>query len=126
MTRHVLTVDLRDDPEAIATYRKHHRQVWPEVIESLRAAGVAQMDIHLLDRRLVMVVELEDGLDIARVFARHAASSPRVAEWERLMKSLQQPVPGAGPGEWWATMENVYRLERLEPAAARVDRLRPS
>jgi L-rhamnose mutarotase len=126
MNRHVLTVDLKDDPAAIAAYREHHNHVWPEVVESLRAAGVRQMDIHLLGRRLVMVVELEDGLDIARVFARHAASSPRVAEWERLMKSLQQPPPGAKPGEWWASMEPVYRLDRSERATAHVDRLRTS
>ena len=53
MSRHVLTVNLRDDPAAIAAYREHHRRVWPEVIESLRAcvpsgetvsAGIAQWD----------------------------------------------------------------------------------
>ena len=85
MKRYVLTVDLRDDPEAIAAYREHHRRVWPEVLDSLRTVGVRNMDIHLLGRRLVMVVVMEDGLDITRAFARHAASSPRVAEWERLM-----------------------------------------
>jgi L-rhamnose mutarotase len=124
MNRHVLTVDLRDEPEAIAAYRTHHREVWPEVVESLRAAGVRHMDIRLLGRRLVMVVELEDGLDLARVFARHAVSSPRVAEWERLMKSLQQPAPDAPPGQWWAIMQPVYRLDESEPAAASVDRPR--
>ena len=36
MTRHVLTLDLRDDPATIAAYREHHRRVWPEVIASLR------------------------------------------------------------------------------------------
>jgi len=33
MSRHVLRVDLRDDPAAIAAYREHHRRVWPEVVE---------------------------------------------------------------------------------------------
>ena len=111
MKRYVLTVDLRDDPDAIAAYREHHRRVWPEVVESLRAVGVRHMDIHQLGRRLVMVVVMEDGLDITRAFARHAASSPRVAEWERLMKSLQEPVEGAQPGESWALMDEVYRLD---------------
>ena len=40
MSRHVFTINLRDDPAAITTYREHHRRVWPEVVESLRAAGV--------------------------------------------------------------------------------------
>ena len=110
MTRHVFTVDLRDDPAAIAAYREHHEQVWPEVIESLRRAGVDQMDIHLLGRRLVMIVEMRDGADYRRAFAAHEASSPRVAEWERLMRSLQQPAPGAPSGDWWAAMEPVFSL----------------
>jgi L-rhamnose mutarotase len=108
--RHVLMADLVDDPAAMAAYRQHHQHVWPEVVESLRRAGVERLDIHLLGRRLVMIVELRPGLDLARTFAAHVASSPRVAEWERLMKSLQQPPPGAAPGEWWSAMEPVFTL----------------
>ena len=111
MTRHVLTVDLRDDPDAIAAYREHHRAVWPEVVDSLRRCGVEQMEIHMLGRRLVMIVELRDGVDYQRAFASHVASSARVAEWERLMKSLQQPAPGTNAGEWWAIMEPIFSLD---------------
>jgi L-rhamnose mutarotase len=111
MNRHVLTVDLRDDPAAIAAYREHHRRVWPEVVGSLRAAGVRRLDIHLLQRRLVMIVDVAAGLDVKRVFAAHLASSPRVVEWERLMRSLQEPPPGAAPGEWWTMMEPVFQLD---------------
>jgi L-rhamnose mutarotase len=122
MNRHVLTVDLRDDPAAIASYREHHRRVWPEVIESLREAGVERMDIHVLGRRLVMIVELRTGLDYRRTFAAHVASSPRVVEWERLMKSLQEPAPGSPSGDWWALMEPVFSLEPDRPIARAVDR----
>jgi L-rhamnose mutarotase len=118
MNRYVLTLDLRDDPAAIAAYREHHKHVWPEVITSLRRAGVRRMDIHLLGRRAVMIVEIEDGLDVARVFAKHAASGGRVAEWEALMKSLQEPPTGARPGEWWALMDPVFHLTDKEPAVA--------
>src|SRR5207249_10718209 len=87
VTRHVLTLDLRDDPAAIAAYREHHRRVWPEVVESLRRAGVHRMEIHMLGRRLVMILELNDGLDFRGVFAKHLASNPRVQEWAQLMRS---------------------------------------
>ena len=110
MNRHVLTVNLKDDPAAIDAYRRHHARVWPEVLDSLRRAGVREMDIHLLGRQLVMVVDLEDGLDVKRVFAAHRTSSTRVAEWEALMKTLQEPVDAAGAGEWWAAMEPVFHL----------------
>jgi len=124
MTRHVLTVDLRDDPSAIAAYRAHHDRVWPEVVRSLQRAGIREMEIYLLGRRLVMVVDT-DGRDFRRCFAAHVSSSARVAEWEALMKSLQQPPPGSAPGEWWALMEPVFRLDEQEsPSAAAVPQTR--
>lgn len=46
MSRYVLTIDLRDDPDAIAAYRDYHQRVWPEVVESLRRSGVRAMAIH--------------------------------------------------------------------------------
>ena len=115
MNRYVLTLNLKNDPAAIEAYRRHHASVWPEVVDSLRHAGVRHMDIHLLGRQLVMVVELDDGLDVTQVFAAHRASNARVAEWETLMKTLQEPVAGAPPGEWWAIMEPVFHLNTDQP-----------
>lgn len=115
ITRSVLAVDLRDDPGVIERYQAHHRQVWPEVLASLRRAGIVGMDIYLLGRRLVMVVDT-DGQDYRRCFAAHAASHPRVVEWEALMRSLQQPPPGAAPGEWWTEMRPVFSLAAAHDA----------
>jgi L-rhamnose mutarotase len=110
ITRTVLAVDLKDDAQAIEIYREHHRRVWPEVLASLRQSGIHEMDIYLLGRRLVMVVETE-GQDFRRCFAAHRVSDPRVIEWEALMRSLQEPPPGTPPGDWWARMEPVFSLE---------------
>src|SRR5262249_55593341 len=74
----VLATDLKDD-SVIETYREYHRRVWPEVLESLRASGVLDLQIYLLGRRLVMIAELEDGADLRRAFATRMASHPRVA-----------------------------------------------
>ena len=112
MNRHVLTVNLKDDARAIEAYVAHHRAVWPEVLKSLRDAGIADLEVHLLGRRLVMIVET-DG-DVREAFARHMASHPRVAEWEALMKSLQEPAPGAPAGAWWAEMQPVFKLNAAE------------
>jgi L-rhamnose mutarotase len=122
-TRSVLAVDLKDDEQAIQTYVSHHRRVWPEVVRSLRQAGIRDMEIYLLGRRLVMVVDHE-GTDVRRCFAKHVASHPRVIEWEALMKSLQQPAPGAAPGDWWAEMRPVFRLDVAEDTAAATESAR--
>jgi L-rhamnose mutarotase len=123
MSPRVFTVNLKDDPLGIETYRRHHREVWPEVRASLRQVGVERMDIYLLGRRLVMVVDMRDGLDYRAAFQAHASSNPRVAEWERLMTSLQEPPAEARAGEWWAAMEPVFHLDQdtaEEPAIAHV------
>ena len=110
--RYVFTLDLKDDPAVVEAYVRHHRDVWPEVQASLLRVGVQQMDIFLLGRRLVMIVDMREGIDYLSAFTSHASSSARVAEWERLMKALQEPAPGARPGEWWAVMEPVFHLEQ--------------
>lgn len=117
ITRTVLAVDLNGSSSSIEAYKAHHRRVWPEVLASLRQSGILRMDIYLLGRRLVMILETDDP-DFRRCFSAHVASSSRVAEWEALMRSLQVPPPGAPPGEWWTRMEPVFNLERAEDVSA--------
>ena len=71
-TRAVLTIDLKNDPAIIESYRHHHRDVWPEVVASLRRAGIRRMDIYILGRRLVMLLET-DGRDYEECMALHVA-----------------------------------------------------
>jgi len=110
MKRYVLTLDLKDDPRAIARYKAHHRAVWPEVQKSLRRVGVRAMDIYALGRRLTMVMDTRDDFDRRRRFAAHVRSDPRCAEWEALMKTYQEAPPGARPGELWTQMKRVFHL----------------
>jgi L-rhamnose mutarotase len=114
-TRHVMTLDLKDDPPGIAAYRRHHRRIWPEVRASLLRVGVLRMDIYQLERRLVMVMDTKKAFDLKRSFAAHVASHPRCAEWEELMKTFQQAPPGAGPGQLWTPMETIFHLARRAP-----------
>jgi hypothetical protein len=59
-----------------------------------------------------MVVDVREGVDYRDAFRLHSTSSPRVAQWEQLMKSFQEPVPDAAQGEWWAAMEPVFQLDQ--------------
>jgi L-rhamnose mutarotase len=123
MARHVLTLDLRDDPAVVAAYRRYHAEAWPEVVESIRGAGVREMDIHILGRRLVMILEIAEGVELADVFQRRASVNPKVAEWEQLMKSFQQPAPDAPGDQWWAVMERVFSLPAADlPGSATLAR----
>jgi L-rhamnose mutarotase len=110
MTRtYGMTLQLRDDPGVIARYKAEHAAAWPEVIARLREAGVLELRIFLLGRRLFMYMQAVEGFDPARDLAR-LDDDPRYREWDDLMRSLQEPVPEARAGEWWAPMEEVFDL----------------
>ena len=110
MKTYAQTLDLRDEPGVIDRYVEHHRAVWPEVERGLRGIGIAHMRIWRLGRRLFLLMETDDAFDPDRDFARYAEGDPRIREWQDLMASMQEPAPGAAPGELWASMELVYSL----------------
>jgi L-rhamnose mutarotase len=108
--RYCLTLDLKDDPELIREYRRHHQAVWPEVTDSLRQAGILDLELYLLDTRLVMILEVEDRFSFAEK-AEIDRGNPKVREWEHLMWNFQKPLPRAKPGEKWILMESIYKFE---------------
>ena len=110
MKEFALTLNLRDDPEAIEKYKEHHRNVWPEVLACLRTIGIAKMNISLLGRRLLMVMEAPDDFDLQRDFQKLDGMHPRYEEWQRLMDTLQEKVPEARADEHWAQMERIFQL----------------
>ena len=43
--RYCLALDLKNDPDLIKTYKEYHENVWPEIIASIKEAGVEKLDI---------------------------------------------------------------------------------
>jgi L-rhamnose mutarotase len=117
MKTYARTLNLKDDAAIIQRYIAHHRAAWPEVERGLLGIGIERLRIWLLGRRLFMLMETADTFDPERDWARYLDSHPRIREWQDLMASLQEPVPEAQPGEWWADMELVFALsvERSTP-----------
>lgn len=108
--RYCLTLDLKDDPELIAEYRRYHESVWPEITRSIRGAGVEDMEIYLLGTRLFMIMQVNERFSFADKAAADRAN-PKVREWEELMWKFQKPLPQAKPGEKWLLMERIFKLE---------------
>ncbi len=105
-------LDLKDDPQLIADYRKWHAAgaVPPAVVRSIRSAGIAALDIFLAGNRLVMV--LVPGPDFDEVKKAEAdAADPEVQAWEELMWTFQQALPFAAPGQKWMRMEPIFSLD---------------
>ena len=110
MKRYCLTLDLKDDEKLIAEYEEYHRDIWPEVRESITGSGIIDMEIYRFDDRLFMILETEDSFNFERKAAMDAGN-PKVQEWEALMWKFQQPLPGSKPGEKWMLMERIFKLD---------------
>ncbi|HEX4065583.1 MAG TPA: L-rhamnose mutarotase [Acidobacteriaceae bacterium] len=109
MKTYCLTLDLQDDPALIEDYKRHHRNVWPEVLKNIHDAGIVDARIYLLGNRLVMTLEVTDDFTFEAKAAADAAN-PKVQEWEMLMWNYQKPLPLAKPGEKWLLMEKIWEL----------------
>ncbi len=109
MKRICQVVDLKDDPALIKEYEEYHQRVWPEVLESLRAAGILRMEIYRWQTRLFMVAETTDDFTLERKKQMDDAN-PKVQEWEELMWNYQEALPTAKPGEKWQPMHKVFEL----------------
>jgi L-rhamnose mutarotase len=108
--RYCLTLDLKDDPQLIAEYKRYHEKIWPEIRSSIKDSGIEDMEIYLLGTRMFMLMEVNDEFSF-EAKARADRNNPKVQEWEKLMWKFQEPLPEAKPGEKWQPMERIFKLE---------------
>jgi L-rhamnose mutarotase len=108
--RYCLALDLKDDAGLIAEYERFHREVWPEITQSILASGIEDMEIYRTGNRLFMVMEVSEGFSF-EAKGEADQDDPQVAEWESLMWKFQQPLPWADPGEKWIRMERIFKLD---------------
>lgn len=107
--RYALALDLVDDPTLIAEYEQYHQAVWPEIKESIRTAGIDNMEIYRFANRLFMIMEVNENFSFEKKGEMDAANA-KVQEWEQLMWKYQQAIPGAKPGEKWVLMDKIFEL----------------
>src|SRR5258708_40043816 len=108
--RFCFALDLKDDPELIAEYRRHHEKIWPEITHSLKSAGVEAMEIYLIGIRLFMIMDVNPSFSLEEK-SRADRENPEVQTWEQLMWKFQQPLPHGKVGEKWLLMERIFHLE---------------
>ena len=109
--RYCQTLDLRDNPELIAEYRRRHSQehIWKEIPEGIRQVGILEMEIYLLGTRLFMIVETPLDFDWDTAMAR-LGTLPRQAEWEDYMAEFQLVKAGMSSAEKWQLMDRIFHL----------------
>lgn len=109
MNRYCLALDLKDDEALIAEYEKMHKEVWPEIINSIKKADIVNLEIYRTGNRLFMILEAADSFSFERK-ADLDAGNEMVQKWEELMWKYQQALPTTKRGEKWILMNNIFRM----------------
>ena len=109
--RYCQTLNLKDNPELVAEYRKRHAEgeVWPETLAAIREVGILEMEIYILDTKLFMIVETPLDFEWDSALAK-MATVPRQEEWEAYMAVFQQAEAGASSADKWQLMERMFHL----------------
>jgi len=107
MKRYGSVIKLR--PEKEQEYRRLHAEPWPGVLAMIRDCHIRNYSIFLKDGFLFSYFEYT-GDDYASDMAR-MAGDPTTREWWRLTDPCQEALETREPGEWWASMEEVFYLE---------------
>jgi len=95
---------LRVKRNRIDEYVEAHRQVWPEMLEALRAAGIRNYTIFRAGNEMFGYFESDD---LARAEEYLAAQDVSTKWQDEMAELLDDRVPDEGP----PPLEEVFRLE---------------
>lgn len=110
--RYCLTLNLKNDPELIAEYKKVHEDVWPEITAGFVEVGIVDMEIYLLENKLFMILETKKDFDIIKDFER-MGKLPRQKEWENLVSKFQDTEDPESIDKW-KVMERIYKFSQKD------------
>jgi L-rhamnose mutarotase len=93
-------------PGAVDEYRRRHDQLWPDLAQALRDAGIHDYSIFLDEETLHLfaVLKLRDGDTSAAL-----PDLPVMRRWWDYMAELMETEPGNRPREWPLTP--MFHLE---------------
>ncbi len=98
---------LKLKPGKEAEYDDAHRQVWPALLQRLKEVGISDYSIFRRGLDLVLVMQVAD---FESAWAQ-LDNDPVNLKWQQYMAPLFDDVPGLKPGERFAMMREVFRLE---------------
>jgi len=105
MPRYAFQLRLKAD--AIGEYEREHQRVWPELLAKLKEVGISDYSIFRRGQELVLCLRVDDFERAWDALER----DPVNQRWQQFMSRLFEPVPDIAPGERFAMMHEVFRLE---------------
>lgn len=113
--RYVQFLELASDEDALREYKKWHSKEhhWKEIRDGIRQVGILEMEIYILGRRLVMIVDAPLDFDWTTSMNR-LATLPRQAEWEAFVSQFQGCSPDATSDQKWQMTERMFHIYENE------------
>lgn len=105
--RYCFALDLKNNPTLIEEYLKYHspEHFWKVIGEGIKKSGIDVMDLYNVDNRLFMICEMPSDIDVDAAW-RKIGTYERQEEWEQLMSTFQQALPGHKLE--WVKMKRVF------------------
>lgn len=98
-------------PEHLAEYKRHHARIWPELEAHIKSCNITNYSIYLREPENLLFLYFEHvGEDFEGDMARLASGEVQ-ARWQQLMRPMQEPLATRAEGEWFVTLEEVFRLD---------------
>ncbi len=110
LRRYCMALDLKNDDALISEYEEYHKDVWPEIIDSIKSSGIEKLSIYRAGNRLLMTMEVNEMFSF-EAKGKADAVNEKVQQWEALMWQYQQALPFAKPGEKWILMDKIFNLQ---------------
>tara|TARA_B110000305_G_scaffold57342_1_gene63408 strand:+ start:3473 stop:3802 length:330 start_codon:yes stop_codon:yes gene_type:complete len=109
MKRFCYTLDLKNDNKLKDEYIKHHKNVWPKIIDSMKESGIIKAEIYNIGNRLFLLIDTNDkfteenkkNLDL---------KNPLVQKWESLMSNYQKKIEFSKTNDKWVKMDKIFEL----------------
>jgi L-rhamnose mutarotase len=98
---------LRLRPDAIEEYEQEHKHVWPELLAKLKEVGISDYSIFRRGQDLFLVMKVTDFERAWEILDK----DPTNLRWQREMARFFEPPADLEPGERFAMMKEVFRLE---------------
>jgi L-rhamnose mutarotase len=102
---------LKLNPNTLEQYKFWHdnRNIWKEIPEGIRKAGILNMEIYVVNDMAFMIVETPPDFNWDEAFTR-LATYERQAEWEAFVSAFQETEAGKRSEEKWQLMERIFAL----------------
>jgi L-rhamnose mutarotase len=95
--------------ENAGEYERLHAEVWPGVLERLRASHMTNYSIYRHGDLLFSYLEYT-GDDLDADNAAIAADAV-TREWWAVCEPLQRPLPDRPLGQWWTPLPELFHLD---------------